>query len=81
MPATFDGKQQSWLKAKREMQAYLGQQEGVTGVPLVYVIWREDDTQDTDPESQITLLIQNHANGTCDNTIIRVTFFLPEVSC
>jgi len=41
------------------MQAYLGQQENVTGVPLVYVILREDDTQDADPESQITLLIQN----------------------
>jgi len=34
LPETFNGKQQSWLKSKREMQAYLGQLEGVTGIPL-----------------------------------------------
>jgi len=38
LPETFNGKQQSWLKSKREMQAYLGQLEGVTGIPLIYVI-------------------------------------------
>jgi len=58
MPETFNGKQQSWIKSKREMIAYLGQQEGVTGIPLVYVIWNEDDN-DEEQESQIMLLIQN----------------------
>jgi len=47
MPEPFDGRIQSWPMKKRELMAYLGQIEGVSGQQLVYVVWREDDDEES----------------------------------
>ncbi len=58
-PEVFTGKMQTWLKAKREMKAYLSQREGVNGIPLIYVIWNEQDDQEADHTSPVVTMISN----------------------
>jgi len=59
MPEPFDGRIKSWPKKKREFIAYLGQLEGVSGQPLVYVIWREEDDDAIEDAGELIQAIRN----------------------
>jgi hypothetical protein len=39
----FSGKRRDWTTANRKLLAYLGQQRGVNGVPLSYVVRSDED--------------------------------------
>ena len=41
-PDEFDGK--DWNRFHKAMDAYLSLLKGVTGIPLIYVTWKEDDS-------------------------------------
>ena len=43
-PDEFEGK--DWNRFHKAMDAYLSLLKGVTGIPLIYVIWKEDHTPD-----------------------------------
>jgi hypothetical protein len=44
--ATFTGRAQDWQGANRQLLSYLGQQRGVTNIPLLYVV-RVDEERPT----------------------------------
>jgi len=57
IPESFDPK--SWPKKKREVVAHLGQIKRVSGQPLVYVIWKEEDDEDIEDAGELIYAIHN----------------------
>lgn len=45
-PEKFNGKNKEWRSRKREALAYLARKKGVSGVPYIYLVRRDDETHE-----------------------------------
>jgi len=81
MPEAFDGRIKSWPKKKRELMAYLGQIEGVSGQPLVYVIWREEDDEDIEDAGELIQAIRKMRLDMEETMSKTITRFLISFKC